>query len=172
MTLRVATQYELQTLTEVANEYRAMWASINPPYACEFDGSLADIDVLDFIGYEGGHHPRDLTGASLIWGNVLVATGVFGWLINDTGDYLIGSIDYPRFLIWPHARVIEIESTSSPQFGKYEWLLQQAVVACLSQAQLSDEDELKLIRLLGPEPNGEFIYFATHAIQQVLKSAD
>jgi len=170
MDLRIATDHDLQTLAAVADEYRGMWGSIGAPYECSFDGAIIDIDALDFVDYEAGYHPRDELGSSLIWGNVLVSTGVLHWLINTSGQHFVGSIDYPRLLLWPYARVVEITHTIGPQSGKYRWLLQQAVMDCLSRGDFSLDENQKLVELLAPESYGGFNHFAVQAIQQILNS--
>lgn len=109
--LRLASDSVLQVLSDVAEEYRQMWASLSPPCDCAFDGTPTDIDALDFVDYEAGYHPRDLLGASMIWGNVLVSTGVLNWLASDAEHLFVGNVDYPRFLIWPYARVLGIDMT-------------------------------------------------------------
>lgn len=154
MNIRPPTTDELAVIESTRAAYRKMWgALINvPPRA--FDGSRDDIRALDFIDYEAGHHPHDLFGAALLWGAVLVNTGAVIWAILDEHRYiLVAPDDYPRILIDPYAHVVEIDNTSGPQFGKYEWLLEEVILRLCIQG-LSEEVETKLKALLRPEVDG------------------
>jgi hypothetical protein len=165
MHLQPANSDQLAVIEAVGAEYREMWSSIRPPYACDFTGTRTDIDALDFIEYEAGHHPRGVFGAALIWGNVIAKTELLSWLVSESGDYLLGELEYPRVLIWPLARTIEIEH-SSPQYGKYEWLLEEAVARCVVQG-FSEEEENRLLRTLDPEVNDGFSYYVPFAIEKI-----
>lgn len=111
-------------------------------------------------------------GAALIWGNVIAKTGLLSWLVSDSGDSLLGSMEYPRFLIWPLARTLEIENTGVPQFGKYEWLMDEAVCRCLAQSDFSAEDENRLLALLDPEPDDGFCNAVPRAVERIRRLAD
>ena len=167
MNLQPAAHEHEAVIDAVAGEYRRMWSSLRPPFPCEFVGTRSDIDALDFIGYEAGSHPRGPFGAALIWGNVIAKTGVLCWLVSESGDYLLGSSEYPRLLIWPLARTIELENTGIPQHGKYEWLMEEAVTRCLAQSELSEEEQGRLLAVLDPEPECGFSSVVPLAIEQI-----
>ena len=149
---RPPTSAELSSIEETRRAYRAMWAKLKnvPPRA--FDGSRDDLDALDFIDYEAGHHPQGLVGAAIIWGGVLAATGLVTWAFADEQLVLVGDPDYPRALIFPYARLIELECSSHPQYGKYEWLFEEAVLRL--SLEFGDEAIAKLRPLLHIEAEG------------------
>lgn len=170
MHIRPLTSTELESIEATRRAYRAMWAKLKNVPERRFDGSREDIDALDFIDYEAGHHPDGLAGAAVIWGGVLASTGVLSWAIGDEQHWvLVGDPDWPRALIFPYARVAEINHSSGPQFGKYEWLLEEAVLRliCLS---LSEEEAAKLQALMDVEPDG-FLDFAKRGIARLDKRA-
>jgi len=164
MTLRPVAESDLRMMEGVAEDYRRMWRSLRPPFQCQFSGQREDVDALDFVGYEAGHHPHGLHGASIVWGRVFAHTGLLRWLVGDGNQYFLGSIDYPRLLIWPYARTLEIENTMHPQFNKYNWLMQQAVASCLAQAEFTDAEEEVLVGLAVPMEGEGFSYSMRHAI--------
>jgi hypothetical protein len=135
-----------------------------------FDGGREDIDALDFIDYEAGEHPEGLAGAAVIWGGVLVATGALEWAVGDEQHFvLFTDVGYPRALIFPYARVAELNHSSGPQHGKYEWLLEEAVLR-LSYLGFDQEVEEKLRALLDVEADG-FFDFARRGIERLDKRA-
>ncbi len=170
MDLHLATSKHLAVIDKVRAAYRTMWSSFSPPYACDFTGTRTDIDALDFIQYETGTHPRGLFGAALVWGGVIAKTGLLGWLVSQSGDYMLGSTEYPRFLIWPLARTQEIENTGIPQFGKYNWLLEEAVARCISQGGFADAEEKRLVSLLDIEPGEGYLWSTSRAIARIRSS--
>lgn len=150
--------------------YRAMWAKLKNVPERRFDESREDIDSLDFIDYEAGHHPEGLAGAAIIWGGVLASTGVLSWAIGDEQHWvLVGDPDYPRALIFPYVRVAEINQSSGPQFGKYKWLLEEVVLQ-LACSGVGEEEEAKLQALFDIEPEG-FFDFANRGIARLEKRA-
>jgi len=166
MHIRPPTSAELESIDMTRRAYRSMWTKLkNVPYRA-FDGTREDIDALDFIDYEAGHHPEGLAGAAVIWGGVLAATGVLSWAVGDEQHFvLVGEPDYPRALIFPYARVSELAHSSAPQFGKYEWLLEEAVLR-LSCLGFDDEAVGKLRSLLRVEPE-DFFDFAQRGIERL-----
>jgi hypothetical protein len=168
MHIRPPKPTELESIEATRRAYRSMWAKLkNVPHRT-FDGSREDIDALDFIDYEAGHHPEGLAGAAVMWGGVLAATGVLSWAIGDEQHFvLLGDPNYPKALVYPYARIAEINHSSVPQFGKYEWLLEEAVLrlTCLGFSEL---EEAKLRALLDVEPDG-FFDFAKRGIDRLSK---
>lgn len=168
MTLRPVAESDLRMMEGVAEDYRRMWRSLRPPFECQFSGQREDVDALDFVGYEAGRHPHGLLGASIIWGRVFAHTGLLAWLVDDANQYFLGSLDYPRLLIWPYARTLEIENTMHPQFNKYNWLVQHAVASCLAQAEFTGAQETVLMELADPEEGEGFSYSMRHAIGRIV----
>lgn len=166
MHIRPPIPTELESIEATRRAYRAMWPKLKNVPERRFDGGRDDIDALDFIDYEAGHHPEGLAGAAVIWGGVLASTGVLSWAIGDEQHWvLVGDPDYPRALIFPYARVAEINHSSGPQFGKYEWLLEEAVLR-LAYLGFGDEEEAKLRALLVIESEG-FFDFAKRGIARL-----
>ncbi|MCE9590735.1 MAG: hypothetical protein K8S99_09450 [Planctomycetes bacterium] len=154
MHIRSPTSTELDSIEATRRAYRAMWAELKDVPHRPFDGSRDDIDALDFIDYEAGHHPEGLAGAAVIWGGVIVATGALSWAIGDDQHFvLVGDPHWPRALIFPYARVAELSGSSSPQYGKYQWLLEEAVLR-LSMQGFGGDVEQKLRALLRIEYDG------------------
>ena len=150
MSLQPATDLQLAEIDRNASAYRGMWASIDPKFPCDFNGDLVDIDALDFIVYEAGHHPNGVQGAGYVLGSVVTRTGVMDWLGDPDGNLLIGRHEYDRIAFWPFARSLEIEN-SPPQFGKYKRLLTQIVAEAIAIRVLDRDDELALATLVDPD---------------------
>lgn len=127
MYLRPATEIDLKRVIEVCAEFREHWkAAVSPTNSVmDFCGAHSDIDALDYLDYEGLEYPPSgYCGASLVWGNVVVTNSHFSWFLNDKGDYFLVGEDCGRTqAFWPYARVLEIQSGSTPQFDKYNWIL-------------------------------------------------
>lgn len=147
MSLQLASDAQVAEIARNAACYRDMWASIRPKFPCDFTGSTRDIDALDFIVYEAGHHPNGLEGAGCILGSVITRTGVMKWLSDRDGNLLVGRHEHDRIAFWPFARVLEVEN-SPPQYGKYRWLLTQIVAEAIAIRVLDQEDELALATLV------------------------
>ena len=170
MHIRPPTSTELESIETTRRAYRAMWATLKNVPERRFDGSREDIDALDFIDYEAGSHPEGLPGAALIWGGVLASTQVLSWAIGDEQHWvLVADPDWPRALIFPYARVAELDHSSGPQYGKYEWLLEEAVLR-LTFLGFGEDDEAKLRALLDVEADG-FFDFAKRGITRLDKRA-
>jgi hypothetical protein len=80
---------------------------------------------------------------------------------------LVADSDYPRALVFPYARVSEINHSSGPQFGKYEWLLEEVMLRLMSLG-FSEDDETKLLALMDVEADG-FFDFAKRGIARLGK---
>jgi hypothetical protein len=145
-----------------------MWAKLRNVPRRNFDGSRDDINALDFIDYEADSHPEGLPGAAIIWGGVLAATGALSWAIGDEQHFvLVAASDYLSALIFPYARVAEIRHSSVPQFGKYEWLLEEAVLRlCNSGFDVDIEQKLRSLLDLN---EGGFISNAKRGIESLLQ---
>lgn len=152
MHIRPSTSAELDWIEATRRAYRAMWGKLKSVRRCGFEGGREDIEALDFIDYEAGSHPEGLAGAAVIWGGVLAATGVVSWAIGDEQHFvLVSDSECPRALVFPYARVAEIHCSSWPQFGKYEWLLEEAVLRLCAQGL---DVERKLRDLLRDRSDG------------------
>jgi hypothetical protein len=132
MQLRAPTTGELERVERAREAYRAMWARLRSVPERTFDGGREDIDALNFIDYEAGEHPQGTSGAAMIWGGVLVKTGLFMWAIADDHDLvLVTTLDYPQVTIFPYARLAEIENSSWPapsNAQRFDWLLEEVVL--------------------------------------------
>lgn len=144
-----------------------MWSKLTdvPPRA--FDGSPDDIAALDFIDYEAGHHPEGLAGAAVIWAGVLVATGALTWAIGDEQHWvLMADQVLPRALIFPYARIAELNQTIYPQYRKYQWLMDEAVMRLWMGGGFDDYTELKLLSQIDKHSQGYFDS-AKHSIDEM-----
>ena len=63
MAVSLATLHELQAVRAALDDFRAHWASISPIFACPFEGTIADIDALDYLDYEGLRYPAPARSA-------------------------------------------------------------------------------------------------------------
>lgn len=170
MHIRLPTPLELESIESTRCAYRAMWAELKNVPERRFDGCRQDINALDFIDYEAGHHPEGLAGTAVIWGGVFAKTGLLSWAIGDEQHWvLVGDIDWPRALIFPYARVAEINHSAGPQFGKYEWLLEETILRLISLG-VGEEEAAKLRALLVAESES-FLDFAKGAIARLQKPA-
>jgi hypothetical protein len=149
-----ATEEDLKPLRQAAGELRSYWAKMDSPRPASFEGERSDIEALDWLDYEGISLPSSgLEGASLIWGEVIRKALEMKWVVSYRGDLMIASVeedDPCRKLIWPFARIFEVQQRRFPQFGKYNWTLQQIVVDLLTFFS-DDEEERKLMSLVDPE---------------------
>ena len=109
-----------------------MWSGLTSVPERTFDGGPEDLGTLNFIDYQAGEHPNGVLGAALIFGGVLVRTGVFDWAVGDDGHLvLVTRLDYPRVMIFPYARLAEVENSSWPATGmaqRFDWLLEEVIV--------------------------------------------
>jgi hypothetical protein len=159
MYYRDATKEELEEVERVRVAYRRMWGKLANVPERRFDGSREDIDALDFIDYEAGHHPDGLRGAAIILGGVLVATGALSWAIGLNGDLvLVADPVYPRVLINICPRVEEINGSSHPQDGKYECILEE-IILVLHHRGL-DMEACENLRKLIDSRSSSFLGFA------------
>jgi hypothetical protein len=170
MHLRPPTSAELASIERTRAAYRAFWAAFETLPPRRFDGCREDIDALDFIDYElGGDHPMGLEGAAVVWAGVLVAAGALEWAIGDERHFvLVAGSGLPRAMIWPYARVAELDRSSVPQFGKYDWLLEEAVLRLWGLGlPASAEAEERLFALL--RNSESFLHCARRGIPKLLK---
>jgi hypothetical protein len=138
-----ASSRDLEGVASAIAEFKAHWEAIRPrpPFPCWFEGTRRDIDALDCLDYEGlPYPPSGIAGAALIWGNVAARQAGFRWHLDEYGDLLLSPPGEPSLVIWPYARVVEIQHGARPQFGKYKWLMEQVVVECLGRATMDQAD--------------------------------
>jgi hypothetical protein len=154
MHLRPLTPAEASSIENTRAAYRAMWAKLKTLPPCAFVGGREDLDALDFIDYEGLDHPEGLQGAAIIWGGVIAATGALRWAVGDESHFVL-TIDegWPRTVVCPYSRVAELAHSQNPQYGKYEWAMEEAVLRLLDQG-FSDEIEARLTALLSSDADG------------------
>jgi hypothetical protein len=146
-----------------------MWRRLRNVPERIFDGGRQDLDTLSFIDYEAGEHPEGNFGAAIIFGEVLVKTGVFTWAIaDDTHFALVTTQEYPRVMILPYARLTELEGSSWPALAngqRFDWLLEEIVVRlCVGGV---DNDQLRTVLAL--VERGETLYWdaATKALDLI-----
>lgn len=153
-----ASSRDLECVASAIAEFQAHWEAIRPrpPFPCSFEGTRRDIDALDHLDYEGlPYPPSGIAGAALIWGNVAERRAGFRWHLDEYGDLLLCAPGEPSLVIWPYARVVEIQHGARPQFCKYQWLMEQVVVDCLGRATMDRADEARLIGMIeGPIEDG------------------
>ncbi len=136
-----ATEAQLLEVRRALDEFRVHWQSFRTmPPLCEFSGTLEDIRALDYLDYEGlGYPPSDISGAALVWGNVLACQLEMSW-VSDCDGHLLLSHDASdsRIVVWPYARVLEVQERSLPKFEKYAWILESVIRDCLEYGSLSE----------------------------------
>ena len=139
--LRPIAGSELEPLARAAQEFRELWASINPPFPHSFDGTAADVKAIDYLHYEGIPFPRcGLHGATLLSAEVLRRAGRLKWMSNERGDWFL--VNEFRVVIHPRARVEEIWLSGVPQFLRFGWFVVRAAIDCLSGAATDAESDL------------------------------
>ena len=168
---RPPTPPELDQIARTRQAYRAMWTKLRNVPERIFEGEPKDIAALNFIDYEAGSHPDGAVGAAIIFGSVLVKTGLFAWAVAEDGQFaLTTTCDYPRVTILPYARLVEIDGSSWPSpstANRFDWLLEEVIVRlCVGGV---DGDQLRpILALLDPH---ETLYWdAAKAALDVLKS--
>lgn len=146
--MREPTDAEFSRIVAVREEFRAYWKIANQP-VCEFNGARVDVHALDYLDYELGYPQSDYLGASFIWGEVLRKhCPHLQWQIGDGGEWFLVVDDFPSYSIWPYARVVETENSSTPQFGKYQILTEKTVVEFLLFLDLDDDSQRRLKSLI------------------------
>ena len=125
---------EIEIVSATLRAFRERWASTQPPFPAEFDGTIADVHALDYIDYEGIGFPHaEIEGAAMVCGEVIRRAACLEWVISARGDWFVASRaeDWPTIAICPLARLHEIKCSGVPQFGKHFWLVQKAAFECL-----------------------------------------
>jgi len=125
---------ELISVTRAAEMFRQKWNSICPPRPAAFDGTITDVEAIDYLDYEGIDYSEcGFDGTALVCGEVLRRAADLEWVVSYRGDWLIVSAEdhVPGVAIYPRARLHESECGSGPQIGKHRWFLQQAAFECL-----------------------------------------
>jgi hypothetical protein len=128
-------------ITLALAEFREYWRSFHMPFACDFTGTLDDVRALDYLDYEGlGYPSSDISGAALVWGNVVAKQFSMKWVLSYRNDLLLhdDSVN-SRITVWPFARVLEVRERSIPQFGRYAWLLDRTIRDYLTYGDLADD---------------------------------
>jgi hypothetical protein len=139
---------ELAAVRAAADAFRARWESIQPPFPAAFDGSLADIDALDYMRYEGiDFPPGGIESAALVCGEVLRRAADLEWVITYRGDWFVASPEdrYPTIAICPLARLHEIECGRLRGNGMYTWFIQQSAFDCLLHGEMERELALRAL---------------------------
>jgi hypothetical protein len=122
---------DLRAISNAQAEFREVWHRMNrPPFDAQFDGSVKDVNAIDYLQYEGFKFPDSgLTGVALICGEVLRIAAGMRWMIDYRGDWLL----VPEFgtAINPLSRLLEMECTGIPQFGRCSRFVSRAALELL-----------------------------------------
>ena len=150
MSLRRASLDECSIVRSAVAEFRAHWSLSRPLWPCEFAGTVADLEALDYLNYEGLGYPNPgFAEVALVWGNVLATTGPFRWFVEDSMGALMlcPELDYEptQPVVWPYGRVYEKEQLGNFGFG---WLTVQVVAESLAINGLDSENEARLLALI------------------------
>lgn len=130
-----------------------MWGKLQNVPSRAFEGGREDIDTLDFIDYEAGFHPEGDAGAAVIWGGVIVATGLLSWAVGDEKHFVLANLiepDFDRVMIIPYTRIAEVRPSFPRGNEMFNWLLEEAVLR-LCMLNLDGTDSKKLLALLHPD---------------------
>ena len=152
-----ATEDQLLRVTLACDAFRRHWAKFfTLTGAGTFEGEVSDIRAIDYLEYEGLDFPsNDLEVVALVWGQVLARQLGLEWISSPFGDLLLGQAAPDRFemavAIWPYARVLEMECSGRPQFGRFGWLTRRVIASCLEHAFDPDMEE-RLRRLQAEMP--------------------
>ena len=131
------------------------WASISPIFACPFEGTIADIDALDYLDYEGLRYPGSgQVGAALVWANVVASQLPFRWSFDDEIGGLVLQSQKRGLTIWPFGRVYESQRHAETQFDKYRRLLEWVILQSFALNLLDEDDKPRLLSLLEGENSG------------------
>ncbi|HWE36326.1 MAG TPA: hypothetical protein VG406_07110 [Isosphaeraceae bacterium] len=157
---------QLAAVMAAARLYRDRWASIRPPFPAAFDGSLADVRALDYLGYESIDVPGGgIEPAAMVCGEVLRRAADLEWVISYRGDWFVASGDEAlrAIAICPLARLHEIECGGRPGAGMYTWFIQKAAFDCL--LLLEGEEERGARELL--EDGGDYLESVERTLERL-----
>ncbi|MDB6124721.1 MAG: hypothetical protein JWQ71_3714 [Pedosphaera sp.] len=152
MYISPATEAQLAPINTALAELREHWRSFkHMPFACEFAGTIENVDALDYLDYEGLSYPRsDIDGAALVWGNVLAKQLGMIWGMSYHGDLLLRHNSPGNCItVWPYARVLEVQERDLPRYGRYAWLLDRVIHDCLQFGDLSGDARTWCQRVMG-----------------------
>ncbi len=128
-------QSELAAVATAQKAFRDRCESKKLPYSVAFDGSIDDVDALDYMVYEGIGFPSPaLENSAFICGEVVRRAAALEWVISYRGDWLIASPEegFSSIAICPLARLHELECAGGPTRAvKHLWFVQQAALECL-----------------------------------------
>ncbi|MDB5330221.1 MAG: hypothetical protein JWP03_1372 [Phycisphaerales bacterium] len=155
----------LTAVEQAQAEFRNVWNQLKPPpFAAPFTGEAVDIRAMDYLDYEGiDDPPCGIEGAALVWGEVLRRAADMRWVMSYRGDLMLASSD-ESMLMCPFPRVFEVKRRSIPQFGKYQWAMEQAIVELI----VCDRGEELIRRLLSripPDEDGGYTWEITESKQ-------
>ncbi len=110
---------------------REAWGSIlNPPFPAAFDGSMNDVEALDYADYEGlSLRGVGLEEAALVCGETLRRAAGLEWAVSYRGDWLLAwdPREFSPFAVNPLARLHELECGGGLRgHGVHAWFVRQA----------------------------------------------
>jgi hypothetical protein len=157
---------ELEVVAVALKVYRDRWASLaRPPFPAAFDGSMDDVDALDYMNYEGIDVPGGgLEPAAVVCGEVLRRAAGLEWVISYRGDWFVASDEPLREItICPLARLHEIECGGDRGAGMYTRFVQKAAFDCL--LLLAAEEERRARELI--ENGGDYLEYVERTLEKL-----
>jgi hypothetical protein len=158
---------ELEAVTTAQKAFRDRCESKQLPYSIAFDGSIDDVDALDYMVYENIQFPSPaLENSAFVCGEVVRRAAALEWVISYRGDWLIASPEesFSSIAICPLARLHELECAGGPARAvKHLWFVQQAVLECLLPC--GPEREPMIRELL--QDGGEFVSHLQSSLERL-----
>jgi len=129
------------------NFWDKCWQGHSNKQTCNFDGTIKDLEMLDYCEYELGHPDESYRAASIIWANVILTNSNLIWGEKKAEVYLFsGENEYPSFEINVHKYVKGIIESDISQFESFSVLTEKLVIDMLmSGYDISNLRELQAI---------------------------
>ena len=132
--------------TQFQSWWDGQWRNHREKQPCPCDGSVADLDALSYCAYELGFPDRETFGlTSVVWGQIIEKHANLRWG-TESGELVLVSIDYPRYIMYPRIRVMEMMNRSMTQFDQFS-LLTESVLYEMLASDFSADDLPLLIQL-------------------------
>jgi hypothetical protein len=158
---------ELAPVATAQKAFRDRCGSKQLPYSVAFDGSIDDVDVLDYMVYEGIEFPSPaLESSAFVCGEVVRRAAALEWVISYRGDWLIASPEESSssIAICPLARLHELECCGGPTRAvRHLWFVQQAALECLLRC--GSEREPMIRELL--QEDGEYLTHLQSSLERL-----
>ncbi len=157
---------DLAAVAAAATLYRDHWASIRPPFPAVFDGSITDIEALDYMAYESVEPPGGgIEPAAMVCGEVLRLAAGLEWVISYRGDWFVASGEdaFHDIAICPLARLHELECRWRGVTEMHTRFIQQAAFDCL--LFLEGEEERRVREII--ESSGRYLESVERTLQRL-----